>query len=90
MLSSVCNPGLEAVAAGRDNFRIFQLYVRGDDAWVDEHVKRAKDNGYAAFCLTVDTPMYSRRERDLARASSSPGAPRATGQEFQAALTGTT
>src|SRR5205809_1375152 len=33
MLSSVCNPGLEAVAAAADNFRIFQLYVRGDDAW---------------------------------------------------------
>src|SRR5215470_12036386 len=30
MLSSVCNPGLEAVAAAADNFRIFQLYVRGD------------------------------------------------------------
>jgi isopentenyl diphosphate isomerase/L-lactate dehydrogenase-like FMN-dependent dehydrogenase len=45
MLSSVCNPGLEAVAAAADNFRIFQLYVRGDDAWVDNHVKRAKDNG---------------------------------------------
>ena len=62
MLSSVCNPGLEAVAAAADNFRIFQLYVRGDDAWVDNHVKRAKDNGYAAFCLTVDTAVYSRRE----------------------------
>src|SRR5882724_5855699 len=49
MLSSVCNPGLEAVAAAANNFRIFQLYVRGDDAWVDEHVKRARDNGYAAF-----------------------------------------
>jgi len=86
MLSSVCNPGLEAVAAAADNFRIFQLYVRGDDAWVDEHVKRAKDNGYAAFCLTVDTAMYSRRERDLARRFVKPWRTRATGQEFQAAL----
>ncbi|PYO30389.1 MAG: alpha-hydroxy-acid oxidizing enzyme, partial [Candidatus Rokuibacteriota bacterium] len=43
MLSSVCNPGLEATAAAADNFRIFQLYVRGDDAWVDDHVKRARD-----------------------------------------------
>ena len=41
MLSSVCNPGLEAIAAAADNFRIFQLYVRGDDACVDDHVKRA-------------------------------------------------
>jgi isopentenyl diphosphate isomerase/L-lactate dehydrogenase-like FMN-dependent dehydrogenase len=86
MLSSVCDPGLEAVAAAADNFRIFQLYVRGDDAWVDNHVKRAKDNGYAAFCLTVDTAVYSRRERDLARRFVKPWRVRATGREFQAAL----
>ena len=86
MLSSVCNPGLEAVAAAADNVRIFQLYVRGDDAWVDEHVKRARDNGYAAFCLTVDTASYSRRERDLARRFVKPWRVRATGHNFQAAL----
>jgi glycolate oxidase len=45
--------------------RVFQLYVRGDDAWVDDHVRRALDHGYTAFCLTVDVAMYSRRERDL-------------------------
>jgi len=65
MLSSVCQPGLEATAAAADTVRVFQLYVRGDDAWVDDHVKRAQDHGYAAFCLTVDVAMYSRRERDL-------------------------
>ncbi|HEV3348982.1 MAG TPA: alpha-hydroxy acid oxidase [Methylomirabilota bacterium] len=86
MLSSACNPGLEATAAAADNFRIFQLYVRGDDAFVDDHVKRAKDNGYPVFCMTVDTAMYSRRERDLARRFVKPWRVRATGQEFQAAL----
>jgi glycolate oxidase len=86
MLSSVCNPGLEAVAAAADNFRIFQLYVRGDDAWIDDHVKRARDHGYAAFCLTVDTASYSRRERDLARRFVKPWRLRATGHNFQAAL----
>ncbi|HEX7785677.1 MAG TPA: alpha-hydroxy acid oxidase, partial [Methylomirabilota bacterium] len=86
MLSSACNPGLEATAAAADNFRIFQLYVRGDDAFVDDHVKRAKDHGYAVFCMTVDTAMYSRRERDLARRFVKPWRLRATGQDFQAAL----
>src|SRR5262245_1148520 len=86
MLSSVCNPGLEAVAAAADNFRIFQLYVRGDDAWVDEHVKRAVDNGYGAFCLTVDTASYSRRERDLAKRFVKPWRLRAGGFSFQAGL----
>ena len=65
MLSSVCQPGLEATAAAAETVRVFQLYVRGDDAWVDDHVKRAIDHGYTAFCLTVDVAMYSRRERDL-------------------------
>jgi glycolate oxidase len=45
--------------------RVYQLYVRGDDAWVDDHVRRARAHGYRAFCLTVDVAMYSRRERDL-------------------------
>jgi isopentenyl diphosphate isomerase/L-lactate dehydrogenase-like FMN-dependent dehydrogenase len=65
MLSSVCKPGLEETAAAADTTRFFQLYVRGDDAWVDDFVKRARDHGYTAFCLTVDVAMYSRRERDL-------------------------
>src|SRR6266850_7689 len=86
MLSSACNPGLEATAKAADNFRIFQLYVRGDDAFVDDHVKRAKDHGYAVFCMTVDTAMYSRRERDLARRFVKPWRVRATGQDFQSAL----
>jgi len=87
MLSSVCNPGLEAVAAAADGFRIFQLYVRGDDGWVDDHVRRAVDHGYTAFCLTVDTAVYSRRERDLARRFVKPWRVRATGFDYQAGLT---
>src|SRR5688572_20546216 len=87
MLSSVCQPGLEATAAAAETIRVFQLYVRGDDAWVDDHVKRARDNGYTAFCLTVDVAMYSRRERDLVGRFIKPW--RATapaGSNFQSAL----
>jgi isopentenyl diphosphate isomerase/L-lactate dehydrogenase-like FMN-dependent dehydrogenase len=88
MLSSVCNPGLEAVAAAApDNLRIFQLYVRGDEAWVDDHVKRAVAHGYGAFCLTVDTAVYSRRERDLAKRFVKPWRVRASGFDYQAGLT---
>src|SRR3989442_15075821 len=86
MLSSVCRPGLEAVAKAADNFRIFQLYVRGDDAFVDDWVRRAVDNGYAAFAITVDTAAYSRRERDLARRFVKPWRQRATGHDFQSAF----
>ena len=87
MLSSVCAPGLEGVAkAAPEALRIFQLYVRGDDAFVEDHVHRAIDNGYAAFCLTVDTAHYSRRERDIAKRHTTAGRRRASGREFQAAL----
>jgi glycolate oxidase len=68
ILSSVSHPGLEKTAeAAGDGFKIFQLYVRGDQAWVDDHVRRAMDSGYDAFALTVDTDSYSRRERDIAK-----------------------
>jgi isopentenyl diphosphate isomerase/L-lactate dehydrogenase-like FMN-dependent dehydrogenase len=68
ILSSGAHPGLEKTAeASGDGFKIFQLYVRGDTDWVDDHVRRAIDNGYDAFCLTIDTDSYSRRERDIAK-----------------------
>jgi glycolate oxidase len=87
MLSSVCDPGLEEVAkAAPDALRMFQLYVRGDAAWADDHVERAIKNKYAAFCITVDTAHYSRRERDLAKRHVTAGRRRVQGREFQMAL----
>jgi len=87
MLSSVCEPGLEKVAqAAPDAARIFQLYVRGDDTFVDDYVGRAIANGYLAFCLTVDTAIYSRRERDIAKRYQTVGRRRVAGRGFQAAL----
>jgi glycolate oxidase len=45
-------------------------------------------SGYTAFCLTVDTAHYSRRERDLAKRYVTQGRRRVTsvGPQFQAAL----
>src|ERR1700755_475110 len=87
MLSSVSEPGLEKVAeAAPDALRIYQLYVRGDDAFVDDRIERAIGNGYAAFCLTVDTAHYSRRERDLAKRFVRANRRDVSGREFQMAL----
>ena len=86
MLSSVCKPGLEAVAAAGDNLRLFQLYVRGDQAWVDDTVQRAIDHGYSAFALTVDTAWYSRRERDIIKRFVKPWRQGVGGMDFQRRL----
>jgi glycolate oxidase len=67
MSSSVSHPGLETVAAACDGPKIYQLYVRGDAAWVEDHVSRAVDAGYVAFCFTVDLDYYAKRERDIAK-----------------------
>jgi glycolate oxidase len=94
MLSSVCKPGLEEVAAAAPAYpKLFQLYVRGDAAWVDERVAAAVAHGSAGLCLTVDLDYYGRRERDIAkrykptarRASGGSGA----GDPFQAAFSWT-
>ena len=90
MVSSVCQPGLEQTAAAAKNIRSFQLYVRGDDAWVDDFANRAKANGYGSFCLTVDVAQYSRRERDLIGRFVKPWRARAIeGAAFQAGLSWT-
>ena len=87
MLSSVSEPGLEKVAqAAPDALRMYQLYVRGDDAFVEDRVSRAVASGYAAFCLTVDTAHYSRRERDIAKRYVRESRLRATGGDFQKGL----
>ncbi|MBR0700563.1 alpha-hydroxy-acid oxidizing protein [Bradyrhizobium diazoefficiens] len=87
MLSSVSEPGLEKTAEMAPNaLRLYQLYVRGDDSFVADVVSRSEKNGYAAFCLTVDTAHYSRRERDIAKRYVRESRLRATGGDFQKGL----
>jgi isopentenyl diphosphate isomerase/L-lactate dehydrogenase-like FMN-dependent dehydrogenase len=87
VLSSVSQPGLEATAkASGEGVRLFQLYVRGDHAFVEDHVRRAMDNGYSAFCFTVDTAHYSRRERDLDKRYVRSSRANVTGRDFQEGL----
>jgi isopentenyl diphosphate isomerase/L-lactate dehydrogenase-like FMN-dependent dehydrogenase len=86
IVSSVTKPGLEEAAKAATGPKIFQLYVRGDDAWVDEIVHRAVGAGYNAFAITVDTASYSRRERDIAARFVKPWRAAATGHGHQAAF----
>ncbi len=86
MLSSVCKPDLAAVAeAAPDANRWYQLYVHGDARWIDEKVEAVQTHGYCGMVLTVDSAVYSRRERDIAKDNTRRvGVP---GREHQAQLT---
>lgn len=64
-VSSVTEPTLEEIAATSDNTKFFQLYVQGDEAWLEEIIGRVKQAGYQALCLTVDNARYSLRERPM-------------------------
>jgi glycolate oxidase len=65
VVSSVTEPTLEDIASCADNPKVYQLYIHGDWAGVEEMIGRAKAAGYKGLCITVDTAHYSRRERPL-------------------------
>ena len=65
ILSSSCAPDFETVAQEVPGPRVYQLYLSGDQAWLDDQIERTIASGYVGFCLTADTQVYSRRERDL-------------------------
>lgn len=54
----------EASRISKDS-NVFQLYVQGDNDWIDAFIDKANQNSCKGFCLTLDTALYSRRERDL-------------------------
>ena len=83
MISSTCMPGLEEVAKSVNYPKLFQLYVRGDQNWVDDQIKSAIDFNYSGICLTVDLDAYGRRERDLAKRYRTTSRQSASGFEYQ-------
>lgn len=83
-LSSVGTVPLEAVGA-IGGTKVFCLYKRGDDSWLDDVVGRAIDAGFDAFALTVDSAWYSRRERDIANRFVKPWR-QVPGMDWQKAL----
>jgi len=65
MISSISEPGLEAVGAATAAATVAQIYIRGDAEWADEAIGRALEAGFTAIALTVDSAYYGRRERQL-------------------------
>ena len=85
-VSSVTQPSLEEISAASRSVKIFQLYVQGDLNWVENLLKRAKQAGYTALCLTVDTALYGHRERQMMDRWLPPSR-RGVGYEYRAGLT---
>jgi glycolate oxidase len=85
--SSVSKPETEDTGKETpEGMKIFQLYVRGDHAWVESMLDRAVASGFAALCLTVDTHHYSRRERDISKRYQAASARTPEGALFQKSL----
>jgi len=84
ILSSVCLPDFEDLAQEYPGPRIYQLYLTGDGAWMDDIIARAIEAGYTGFCLTADTQTYSRRERDMLKRYVPQSGRVATGSNFGA------
>ena len=65
-LSTLSTTGVAELASGAPEARRwFQLYVFKDRGVTREMVSAAVDNGYEALVLTVDLPLFGRRERDM-------------------------
>ena len=62
--STIATRSLEEIASVGPGPRWFQLYVAKDRGATERLVRRAATAGYRALCLTVDTPVAGRRERD--------------------------
>lgn len=72
VVSTIATKTLEEVAATVPAPRWFQLYVYKDRKVTEDLVHRAVRAGYRALCLTVDTPVLGRRERDERNAFTLP------------------
>ena len=59
-------------AAVTDRRRWFQVYVWKDRGLMKDLLARARESGYEAIVITVDTPVLGRRERDVRRGFTIP------------------
>lgn len=71
-LSTLGTRSIEEVAATGSPRLWFQVYVWRDRGLVAELVARAAEAGYEALCLTVDTAVLGKRERDVRRGFTLP------------------
>ena len=71
-LSTLATRSIEEIASVQGLNKWFQVYTWRDREMVKEMVLRARDAGYIGLQLTVDTPVFGRRERDVRRGFTLP------------------
>ena len=85
ILSTMATRSIEEIAEGRSSapssgeqkslvapHNWFQVYVWKDRGLLRELLQRAKESGYEAITITVDTAVLGRRERDIRRGFTLP------------------
>lgn len=63
--STLSTTSLEQIAEASQGLQFFQLYVYEDRKLTEELVRRAEEAGYQAIVVTVDSPVWGKRERDI-------------------------
>ena len=71
-LSTLSTRSIEEVASVSAGTKWFQVYVWRDRELVKDMLTRAREHGYSAIMLTVDTAVLGRRERDIRRGFTLP------------------
>ena len=67
-VSTLATKSFEEVAAASSGPLWFQLYIAKQREFTKDMLARAEASGYRAVMLTVDTPEWGRRERDVRNA----------------------
>jgi isopentenyl diphosphate isomerase/L-lactate dehydrogenase-like FMN-dependent dehydrogenase len=65
ILSTISGHKLEDVKAGSKGPVFYQLYLMGGRAAAEGAIDRARNAGFAALVVTIDTPVSGIRERDF-------------------------
>lgn len=85
-VSSVASPGPLDLAGEGQGPKIMQLYIRDEPVEIRELVTKARNAGYAALAVTVDSAYYGIRDRQRLGKWQPPATLRG-GRAFQAKLT---
>src|SRR5680860_601320 len=65
VIGILSSPGFAEVQSRSGGRNLFQIYVSGDERWLDSLVERVSAANPAGLCVTVDSAVHARRDRLL-------------------------